>query len=87
MEVLALRALEQLSVFQLGEFPLWLSRLRTRLVSMRMWVHSLASLSIAMSSSVDHRHGCDPTLLWLWLWLWLWLAAVPPIQPLAWEPP
>ena len=57
MEVLALRALEQLSVFQLGEFPLWLSRLRTRLVSVRMWVQSLASLSIAMSSSVDHRHG------------------------------
>ena len=26
-------------------FLLWLSRLRTRLVSMRMWVQSLASLS------------------------------------------
>jgi len=21
------------------------------------------------------------------MWLWLWLAAVAPIQPLAWEPP
>ena len=27
------------------EFPLWLTRLRTQLVSMRMWVPSLALLS------------------------------------------
>ena len=25
-------------------------------------------------------------LAWLWLWLWCRLAAVAPIQPLAWEP-
>ena len=29
---------------------------------------------------VGHRCGLDPTL-------WLWLAAVAPIQPLAWELP
>ena len=33
---------------------------------------------------VGHRCSSDPTLLWLWLCLWL--AAVVPIQPLAWEP-
>ena len=27
------------------EFPLWLSRLTTQLISMRMWVWSLASFS------------------------------------------
>ena len=30
---------------ELEEFPLWLTRLRTQLVSMRMWVPSLALLS------------------------------------------
>ena len=30
---------------RLPEFPLWLRRLRTWLISMRMWVWSLASLS------------------------------------------
>ena len=53
------------------EFPLWLSRLRTQLVSMRMRVQSLASLSglkisIDTSSSLGHRYGLDPLLLWLW---------------------
>ena len=28
-----------------GEFPLWLGGLQTQLVSVRMWVRSLASLS------------------------------------------
>ena len=37
------RRIQLPKIFQL-EFPLWLSRLRTQLVSMRMWVKSLASL-------------------------------------------
>ena len=36
-----------------------------------------------MSCGVDSRHGLDPALLWLWHRL----AAVPPIQHLAWEFP
>ena len=36
-----------------------------------------------MSCGVDHRCGLDPSLLWLWHRL----AAVAPIQPLAWELP
>ena len=42
---------------------------------------------IALSSGVGGRHSLDLALLWLWLWLWPWLAAIAPIQPLAWEPP
>ena len=37
-----------------------------------------------MSHGVGFRLSSDPKLLWL---LWLWLAAVAPIQPLAWELP
>ena len=53
------------------EFPLWLSELRTRLVSLRMPVRSLASLSglriwVATSYSVGSRCVSDPELLWLW---------------------
>ena len=36
-----------------------------------------------MSCSVDHRRSLDPKLLWLWGKL----AAVVPIQPLAWKLP
>ena len=36
-----------------------------------------------MSCGVGHRCGSDPELLWLWCRL----AAVAPIQPLAWELP
>ena len=36
-----------------------------------------------MSYGVGHRSSLDP----VWLWLWHRLAAVAPIQPLAWEPP
>ena len=39
--------------------------------------------SVAMSYGVGHRCSSDPKLLWLWCRL----AAVAPIQPLAWEPP
>ena len=51
-----------------------------RLVSMRMWVRSLApsvgqGSSVAMSYSVGRRCGWDPA----WLWLWLWLEATTPV--------
>ena len=36
-----------------------------------------------MSYGVGRRRGPDLALLWLWCGL----AAVAPIQPLAWEPP
>ena len=36
-----------------------------------------------MSGGVGHRYSSDPELLWLWHRL----AAVAPIQPLAWELP
>ena len=32
-----------------------------------------------MTCGIGRRRGSDPALLWLWL------AAVAPIQPLAWE--
>ena len=34
-----------------------------------------------MKRRASHRHSSDPVLLWLWRKL----AAIPPIQPLAWE--
>ena len=60
-----------------------------QLVSMRMRVRSLASLS-----GLGIRHcpelcgaggilGSNP----VWLWLWRRPTAVDPIRPLAWEPP
>ena len=59
-----------------------------RLVSMRMWVWSLALLSglrtcIAMSCVAGHRLGWDPLLLWLWHRP----ADVAPIWPPTWELP
>ena len=54
------------------EFPLWLSRLRTWLVSTRIWVRSLISLSglrhlsVAASCNTGHRCSLDLVLLWLW---------------------
>ena len=55
---------------------------------MRMRVWSLASLSElgiqhCLNCGIGHRHGLDMALLWLWCRL----AAVAPIQPLAWELP
>ena len=55
-----------------GEFPLWFSRLRTQLVSMRMWVPSLALLS---GLRIRHCHQL--------LWLQHRLAPASPIRPLA----
>ena len=52
------------------EFPLWL-RLRTQLVSMRMQVQPLVSLS---RLRIQHCHR-----------LWHSLAAAALLQPLAWE--
>ena len=66
---------------------MWLSTLQTQLASMRMrglipgltqWVKDPV-----LSCGVGRRRGSDPTLLWLWCRL----AAVAPIQPLAWELP
>ena len=51
------------------EFPLWLSRLQTQLVSMRMRVWTLALLSglrMLSCAVVNHRCGSDPVLQWLW---------------------
>ena len=56
------------------EFLQWLSRLRTQLESVRIWVQSLALLSglrillsglriLAMSFGVGHRRGSDPAFL------------------------
>ena len=65
-------------------------RKRIQLVSMRMWVRSLASFSgssIAFSCGVCRScgvgHASDPALLWLWHML----AAAAPIRRLAWELP
>ena len=57
-----------------------------RLVSVRMRVRSLASLSglgsgVAVSCGVGRRLGLDPALLWLWCRP----AAVVLVRPLAWE--
>ena len=58
---------------------------KIRLVSMRMWVQSWPrSVSgVAVIYSVGCRGSSDPMLLWLWCRL----AAIAPIQPLAWELP
>ena len=58
------------------------------LISMRMWVLSLASLTVLRlgidaSCSVSCRCGLDLVLLWLWCRP----AAAALIQPLAWELP
>ena len=70
-----------------GEFPLWLSRLWIQLVSMRMWVQSLALLSElkdpVLPWAIGSRCGSDPVCLWLLHRL----VAAALIQPLAWEPP
>ena len=67
------------------ELLLWLSGLRTRLVSMRIPVLlSLAQWTkdptLPVSCGVGHICGLDPASLWLWLWLWLWPAATAPIH-------
>ena len=46
-----------------GEFPLWFSGLRTQLVSMRMWIRSLAMLYVL-------RIWCCQEL-WYKLQIWL----------------
>ena len=69
--------------------PTVVQRKRIWLVSMRIWVRSLAWLSglgirgCCELYSVGCRHGLDPT----WLWLWCRSAATAPIWPLAWELP
>ena len=63
------------------EFPLWFSRLRTYIISTRIQVQSLASLSIAASCSVGHRCGSESVLPWLWCRP----AAAALIWSLVWE--
>ena len=69
-------------------FLLCLRGLRTQLVSMRIWVPSLTSLS---GSGIQHchqlwcSHKCSSDLALLWLWLRPAAAAI--IQPLAQELP
>ena len=62
------------------EFPSWLSRLRNWLVSTRMHVWSLASLS---GLRIWGCRELDPMLLWLWCRP----VAIAPIRPLPWEFP
>ena len=62
---------------------MWLSGLKTQLVSMGIRVRSLASLSglrIWHCCKLQHRSQT-------WLWLWYRLAAAALIHPLAWELP
>ena len=70
------------------EFPLWLSGLRTQLVSTRMQVWSLALLSglrIQCCLKLLRRSGRSSDLVLLWLWRRP--ATTVLIQPLAWELP
>ena len=70
------------------ELPLWLSRLRSRLVSMRTRVRSLVSLSgLRIRHCLELRCRSLIRLDLVLLWLWGRLAAAAPIRPLAWEPP
>ena len=68
--------------------PIVVQRKQIGLVSMKMWVRSLASLSgpgiwcVAMSCGVGRRYGSDPRLLWLWLWCRPAAIAPAPVQPL-----
>ena len=71
------------------EVPLWCSRLRVWLGSMKMRVQSLAFLSVTeqrskgfivvMSCIVGYVCGLELVLLWCWL------SAVALIRPLAWK--
>ena len=67
------------------EFPLWLCGLRTCLVSTRMQVQSLASIS-GLNIRRCRELQCRSQMQ-LGSWLWHRLAAAAPIWPLAWELP
>ena len=71
-----------------GSHWLWLSGNKTQLVSMRMWVPSLAPITRLRiprchEHGIGHRCGSDP----VWQRLWCRPAATVPIWPLAWELP
>ena len=73
-----------------GVFPLWLSGLRTRLVSMRMWVCLIPGFiqwvkGSGVAASCGVGRGCSSDLAWLWLWHRPVAMAL--IRHLAWEPP
>ena len=78
----------QLRILSEAGVPIMVQRKGIQLGTMRLLVQFLASLSglticVAVSCSVGHRHGSDPTLLWLWCRL----AIAALIGPLSWEPP
>ena len=73
---------------QLWEIPLWLWSEEPDIVSVRMWVQSLASLSglrIPCCHKLQIGLGCGSSLVWLWLWFRP--AAAGPVQTLAQELP
>ena len=70
------RAHHTFYIGSLREFPLWVSGLRTWLVSMRMWVQSLASFSELRTHQHCRKLQCKLQMQLLWLWnrtvaLWL----------------
>ena len=76
--------------FEIGkwEFPLWFSRLQTRLVSMRIKIQSLTSLSglrIRHFPKLQCRSQSDTAWIPVWLWLCCRPAAAASIRLLAWE--
>ena len=73
--------------FRFSGVPIVAQQKWIQLVSMRMTVWSLASLS---GSGIWHCCGCGSHRCGLnpaWLWLWHRPVAVAPIWPLAWELP
>ena len=63
-------------------------RKRIRLVTVRLRVLSLASLSgLRIWECHELRCRSQTRLGSVLLWLWCRLAATAPIRPLAWEPP
>ena len=62
---------------------LWFSGLRTWLISTRIQIRSLASLSVASNCDAGCRCDLDMTLLWLWHRP----VAAALFWPLAWELP
>ena len=77
----------QWSIFR--KFLLWLSRLRTWLVSTRMWGQPIALLSgLRIRYCCELRcRRCSSNPMLLLLWLWCRLAAASRIWPVAWELP
>ena len=60
---------------------MWLSGLRTQLVSMRMWFQSLSLLSELRIQCCCELHRCSSDLALSWLCLWRRPAAAAPTWP------